>query len=113
MSNWELEQVEPVECTIDSSGVYTVINRVVKTETHKQYSGQRLTIRVDVMRTDTGHGDEPLRSFVGPGNDVRKRVISYLGYRRDGMLQAISHEHASYIGYEVARAMIDPGYVQD
>lgn len=108
--NWELEQVtERIECTIDDSGIYTVINRTVANK-DIEYVGQEILIRVDILATD---GDTPLRSFVGPGNDVRKRVVSYLSYQRDGMLHAVSHEHASYIGYEIARAIVDENYVQD
>lgn len=114
MKAWELEKVEPIECTLDDSGVYTVINRTVQKETHKQYAGGRLAIRVDVMATD---GDKPLRSFVGPGNDVRKRVIAwivkYFASNDGNGAGFISGEHASYIGYEIARAMSDPEYVQD
>lgn len=109
--NWELEQVtERIECTIDNSGVYTVINRCTGLVGEKIVVDGEVQIRIDVLATD---GDTPLRSFVGPGNDVRKRVISYLSYQRDGMLHAVSHEHASYIGYEIARAIADEKYVQD
>ena len=112
--NWELEKVEPIECTIYNSEVYTVINRIVTTEYHKEYSGQRLAIRVDVLVD--GHGekpDTPLRSFVGPGNDVRKRVIAWLRDRPLVQANCISSEHASYIGYEISRAMTNENYVQD
>lgn len=111
---WKLEQVEPIDCIIDDSGVYTVIHRVAKAETHKEYSGERILVRVDVM-VDDGDNDEPIRSFIGNGNDVRKAVIAFLIdefilYDNAGLISA---EHASYIGYEIARAEADTNYVQD
>jgi hypothetical protein len=57
--------------------------------------------------------DEPLQSFVGNGNDVRKAVIKWLWNRPLDQANCISSEHASYIGYEIARAMADENYVQD
>ena len=102
---WELEQVKPIDCTMDDSGVYTVINRIVKTETHKEYSGQRVLVRVDILNIGI---DIPVRSFIGVGNDVRKAVIHFIGN-----LYKFSREHASYIGYEIARAEADVNYKQD
>lgn len=107
---WELEQVKPIDCTLDDSGVYTVIHRVVKAETHKQYAGDRLLIRVDVLDNE---GGEPIRSFIGNGNDVRKAVIAFMGDCVYPSPRRFSQEHASYIGYEIARAEADENYVQD
>ena len=105
----ELEQVKPIDCTMDDSGIYTVIHRVVKTETHEEYSGERVFVRVDVMNTD----NEPIHSFIGDANDVRKTVIRYLEDFNYPLVHRFSREHASYIGYEIARAEADPNYKQD
>ena len=112
MKQWKLNEIGNIECTMDNSGVYTIISRIEKKSTHKQYTGVVVTIRVDVM----GLADEPLQSFVGKGNDVRKAVIAYLlkleyEYRFDGV--NISEEHYSYIGYEISRAMTTENYIQD
>jgi hypothetical protein len=101
---WKLNQVEPTECTLDNSGVYTIISRC------SALSGQQ--IRLDIMSSD----DEPLQSFIGDGNDVRKAVIDWIDnyyLASDPVTGNISTEHASYIGYEIARAMADENYVQD
>ena len=72
----------------------------------------RVKIRVDVMAEGD---DQPLQSFVGRADAVRKAVIKWL----DGVVwpitieRPISREHASYIGYEIARANMDEHYVQD
>ena len=106
---WELETVEPRECTLDDSGVYTVIHRVVPVETQIQFVDELVPVRVDVMTTD----NKPIRSFIGNGNDVRKRVIDFIvKYHSDNHI-LISREHASYIGYEIARAEADENYKQD
>ena len=104
---WELEKVTEQECTLDDSGVYTVINRGGRD------NGKKVVIRVDVMQTED---DRPLRSFVGDGNDVRKCVIAWLNspeLLNTTSKGRISTEHASYIGYEIARAMSDENYIQD
>ncbi len=122
--DWKLETVEPRECTLDDSGVYTVIYRVIKTENHKEYEGTRVCIRVDVLQQREVPGapddsmDEPIRSFVGNGNDVRKAVIEFLQHYQTVETMTpdnkfISLEHASYIGYEIARAEADENYIQD
>ena len=103
MSNWILIEATDVECTMDDSGVYTVIHRVI------EWDG-RVHVRADLM-TDA---DEPLVSFIGTANNVRKRLIDWL--RESCNLPPrypISLEHASYIGYEVQRAELMPDYVQD
>lgn len=104
--NWKLNKVGNIDCTMDNSGVYTIINRAVNPI---PFGDQH--IRVDIMSTD---GDEPLQSFIGKGNDVRKAVLSCLesiSETRYGL--TLSSEHASYIGYEIARAEADSDYVQD
>ncbi len=107
---WELEQVKPIDCTMDDSGVYTVIHRVVTKETHKEYSGERVQVRVDVLNVSS---NEPIRSFIGNGNDVRKTVVRFIGDFLYPMNHRFSREHVSYIGYEIARAESDSNYVQD
>jgi len=98
---WELEVVKnPIKCTIDKSGVYVLIGR----RSYVECTQHKVDIRVDIMATK---GDLPVHSFVGFGNDVRKRVIAWLfDYC------TISNEHASYIGYEICRAMMDEKFVQ-
>ena len=98
---WQLIEATDVDCTMDDSGVYTIISRLAL-----KYGCSRGTVRADLMTTD---GDVPLVSFIGTANNVRKRLIHWLEV--DG--QWISMEHASYIGYELARAESDVDYVQD
>ena len=53
--------------------------------------------------------DQPLVSFQGLENDVRKHTIRWIednGYE-------ISTEHASYIGRELFRAAHDFNFIQD
>jgi len=109
---WQLNRVEDRECTMDDSNVYTVINRVKQTETRKQYANTNILIRVDILRAED---DEPLQSFVGEANAVRKAVISYIVAMVPvlGGNGSISAEHASYIGYEIMRAKSDDNYKQD
>ncbi len=106
---WELKEVEHVDCTLDDSGIYTVINRTSKTEWSRGYSHTTVKIRVDILTTAD---NTPLISFIGDGNDVRKAVMKWLelGFRQRP--DSISTEHASYIGYEISRAMSDVNYVQ-
>lgn len=102
---WELKPVKDIDATLDESGVYVVINRIVTTDTHKQYAGERVVVRADLM-TSAG---EPIVSFIGKANAVRKHLIRF----NEGLMPAMSLEHASYIGHELLRAELDPRYVQD
>ena len=120
---WKLNQVEDTECTPDDSGVYVVINRIAENQHSKGYFHTTVRIRVDVMLVG---GDIALQSFVGEGNAVRKVVIRWLNdyyvngdeitsdneNKPDTTILEISCEHASYIGYEIARAMLDEHYTQ-
>ena len=107
---WQLIETVDRECTIDNSGVYTVINRIKQTETHKQYASTNILIRVDILRTDD---DIPLVSYQGEANSVRKAVIDWLDANTPVMANGIiSNEHASYIGYEIMRAQSEENYVQ-
>ena len=102
---WELRHVEDVECGLDDSGIYTVINRVKTTKTFKDMIGDFYMVRVDVMM----HGDEPLVSFQGSANVVRKHLMRWLFLTG----RSISLEHASYIGYELLRAETTENFIQD
>lgn len=109
---WELRQAGDIDCTLDASGVYVAIHRVVRTEVHKEHSGQVVRVRADLM-TSAG---EPIVSFIGTANNVRKHLLTFLALFcweicTEGHM--ISHEHASYIGYELLRAETDEHYVQD
>jgi len=106
--DWELIEVGPMEmeCTIDKSGVYTIVNRVVRTETHKEYAGMRVLVRVDIMGTVD---DSPMISFIGGAENVRKHVMAWL----DTHILGVTVEHASYIGAEIHRASVEANYVQD
>ena len=102
---WELREVGDIECTLDGSGIYVVIHRVVEKLVHKGIAGEIIRIRADVM-TD---GGEPLVSFIGRADNVRKAVVRWLNEQ----CYFPSLEHASYIGWELHRAETDPNFVQD
>lgn len=113
-TTWELRTItDDIECTLDDSGIYTVINRVVPkvfTGQHdKGYIGQAISVRVDIMGCED---DYPVMSFVGKAENVRKTVLRFLTCRHNGRTWTISGEHASYIGSEIARAELDEHYVQ-
>lgn len=91
---WELREAELMECIIDTSGVYTIINRAP--------DGR---VRVDLMYETT----EPIISFIGSAENVRKRLMEYIEIRRF----EVSLQHAAYMGYELHRAEADRFYVQD
>lgn len=99
--NWILIEATHIECTMDDSGIYTIINR-------KVMGDGSVHVRVDVMKTD---GDVPLVSFIGTADNVRKRLIHWIRINM-GFCQ-ISMEHASYIGWELNRAAMDADYIQD
>ena len=110
-TKWELKVVaDDIECVMDNSGIYVSINRIINTEHSKGYIGQRVSVRVDVM-TDN---DEPVMSFVGKADNVRKAVMAFLdcGDRAVFAAHPISREHASYIGSEIARAENNEHYKQ-
>ncbi len=119
---WKLNQAEDVECTLDDSGVYTVINRQKKMEIVKQNYVERVTIRGDIFsKNPNNNGDDiALQSFEGEGNAVRKAVIKWLSHfyldAEDNEYSKIGHcistEQGSSIGYEIARDMLDKHYVQ-
>ena len=91
--SWELINTEAIDCTMDDSKHYTIIS----------YAGSGL-VRCDIMDCR----DRPIKSFQGYFKDVRKYVVRFLGYVN------ISHEHASYIGEELALCNEKQGdYKQD
>ncbi|MCK5608619.1 hypothetical protein KAR91_42445 [Candidatus Pacearchaeota archaeon] len=106
---WELRHVEDVEAVLDDSGVYVVVHRVEQTARHKEYSGIRVSVRADLME-----GGEtvvaPIMSFQGTANAVRKALARFCWNR---CMSPISPEHWTYIGYELLRAELTPGYVQN
>ena len=106
---WKLNQVEDTEYTPDDSGVYIIINRITENQHSKGYFHTMVRIRVDVMLVG---GNIALQSFIGEGNAVRKAVVKWLLSSDCGSECIISTEHASYIGYEIARAMLDEHYIQ-
>lgn len=109
---WELREVQDVEATLDDSGIYVVVHRIERSETHKEYTGVRILVRADLMKKGSEYDnsyDKPIVSFIGTANAVRKHLVHYI----DQCNYLISAEHASYIGYELLRAETDPNYVQD
>jgi len=105
---WKLIKAMPIKATMDNSGVHVVIHRMRIQATEEGLA----CVRADLMDSD-----EPIVSYIGPAENVRKRLIGYIvdhgsGYDwRTGM--GMSLEHASYIGAELYRASIDPAYCQD
>ena len=53
MNDWELIEVttEP-DWIEDASGVYVVVNRVEKKDTHKGITGIRVSVRVDLIQKE-------------------------------------------------------------
>ncbi|KKM96265.1 hypothetical protein LCGC14_1179770 [marine sediment metagenome] len=111
--DWELREVDDVEATLDGSGLYVVINRVVGSAMEPT-NRDIIRVRADLMTSAGVNGknfDEPIMSFIGTANNVRKHLIAFL--QAEGYTVILSHEHASYIGYELHRAETDEHYVQD
>lgn len=113
-TTWKLRTItDDIECTLDNSGIYCTINRIVDNQHSKGYIGQAVSVRVDIMGIDdAADRDEPVMSFVGKADNVRKAVMRYLTSRQNGRTWTISGEHASYIGSEIARAELNEHYVQ-
>ena len=102
VTKWCLIKATDVDCTMDDSGVYTVINRM-----DEKHGVIHPFVRADLMTM--GDDCDCLVSFIGTANNVRKRLIAYI----DDNEYELSHEHISYIGYELMRAESDPDYKQD
>ena len=93
--SWELLEVtSELDCTMDNSGVYTVINYTKEGK-----------IRVDLMLSED---DSPIISWQSNNPDaLRKEIMLVLG------LHDISVEHASYIGAELIKCdILKLNYVQ-
>ncbi len=80
--------------TPDNSGVYVVVYRID--------SGH---VRADLIMV----AGEPVVSYIGSANNVRKALMHLLNRLPPG----VSIQHASYIGYELALASQTPNYVQE
>lgn len=95
---WQLVKVKDVAFVRDNSDTITFI--------HARPDG----VRVDVM---TGN-NEPLISFEGHHNDVRKALMQWIDERISQKAGCgISIEHAAYLGCELARAeMLKENFVQ-
>jgi len=107
MEDWKLVEVEDNdEYTDDQSGVYVLVS-----VRHYRQDGY---VRVDVMRIADS---EPLRSFCGPANAVRKAVVEFiesLSLATKQSVHPLSVQHASYIGQEIQRAALQgEEYAQD
>lgn len=105
MCNWKLIECDFSECSVDDSGIYTIINRVEKKGTHKEYSGVWVQVRIDVMQNGT---DTPIVSFIGTAENVYKGFCKWL----DSTFYALSSEHLMYIGFECAMAELKHDYKQ-
>ncbi|KKN02462.1 hypothetical protein LCGC14_1117390 [marine sediment metagenome] len=101
---WELIKVSKTDWIPDDSGIYILINWY-------HVNGSSLGIRLDIFTT----GDhEPVISFLGKADDVRKAVMRWftIGYVMADI--KISLEHAAYIGAELAKAeILGIDYIQD
>ena len=92
---WKLIKVEKTEWEQDDSGHYSII---VYVESSNE-------VRLDLML----HVQEPVISFQGDADDVRKAVMQYV----DSNCCNISAEHAAYIGSELSKAaLLKSEYVQ-
>lgn len=102
LCRWKLNRVDDVAWIQDSSGIYVYIEWDVKTD----------STRLDLM---TESNAEPLQSFIGESDNVRKAVMQWLAARishKAGL--GISIEHAAYIGSELERCDAERiDYVQD
>ena len=92
---WKLIKVSKTEWRQDDSNYHSLIN----------YVGSGI-VRLDLML----HIQEPVTSFQGQADDVRKAAMQYV----DENCCNISAEHAAYIGSELTRAkFLGTKYIQD
>lgn len=106
-STWELVKVtDEIKSLMRPCDIYTIINRRIKSEWHKHYHADLVTVRVDIMDRFT---DNPLISFesIRPP-DLRKAVMQWID--KEGYI--LDADHAGYIGYEIQRAFAQAHYVQ-
>ena len=115
---WELKHVEDRECKLDDSGLYVTIHRLENLPDIDRYTSEGSVtfrhVRADLMQTEHETGsamtlDVPIVSFQGTASAVRKAIVDYIG----PWTEAMSPEHVSYIGAELMRAALTPGFVQD
>ena len=108
---WELRKVDDVDCQLDDSGVHVVINRVVEHRVDGDYAADFVKVRADLMSAE----GEPIASFIGSANAVRKHLIRFMEEypSKTANRRKISTEHASYIGYELLRAELTERFIQD
>lgn len=111
MTDWQLHEVEEMDCTIDDCSYYVTINRIEEHRYFKDRAATFVKVRADLMIYDHA-GVVPVVSFRGKANAVRKHLMKYIT-ERYASLGYLSPEHASYIGYELLRAECTERYVQD
>lgn len=93
-TQWQLNRVDDIAWKPDGSGLSVLIN----------WDSQTESVRLDIIREN---GAEPLQSFIGKADNVRKASMWWFAAR-------ISLEHAAYIGSELERADTERiDYVQD
>jgi len=103
---WQrIEVVQERSCQVDTSGIYTMINRREEMDTFAGMKKFKL-VRVDVMTTTD---DAPLVSFESSNVDAIRKTLMHWFLTNNIV---ISTEHASYIGLELYRAKIERHYVQ-
>lgn len=93
-TQWQLNRIDDIAWIQNRSGVYVYINYDVKTE----------SIRLDIMAIAQLPVAEPLQSFVGKADNVRKAAMQWFAARiaqKAGL--GVSLEHAAYIGAELER----------
>ena len=100
--NWKLNHVDSIEWIKDTSGIYCLINWDVKTN----------TVRLDIMSDN----HEPLQSFQGDADNVRKHAMRWLSdnVKSNNGIVSVSLTHAAYIGSELQLAdIMRIDYIQD
>jgi uncharacterized protein (DUF1684 family) len=99
---WQLIKVQHTDWIQDDSGYYTLINWIDDNN-----------IRLDWMNAD----DMPVISFQGKASDVRKHATRWMvltQHLEHKEVYEFSHEHAAYIGAELARCeLLGKNYIQD
>lgn len=86
---WKLNRVNDIEWIADRSGVTVLISWDALTD----------SVRLDIMALAI----EPLQSFTGDADNVRKAVMRWLAKRVIKVGCGISLEHAAYVGAELER----------
>jgi hypothetical protein len=103
-TGWSLNVVDDIAWKQDASGIYVYINWDMQTQ----------SVRLDIMAEAEA---EPLQSFIGKSDNVRKAVMQWLTsalYGKAYNPDLVSLEHAAYIGSELERCNTERiDYVQD